>query len=245
MKSRDTLIRLKRFNVDEKRRRVTQIETMIAEFTRIASDLDDVRSDEIVLFGDAGVELVPVDVPGIGSAQGQAYSAGQSMAQAARSMANDSGSAYTWGSHLASNLASGISAGIGWVESAAANIAARARSILGFSVPEDGPWSGAEKGGETSGLHLAQNFASGMEKGRSVVQAAADGLASAARPTAAGQAPTGADRYPEGLELLREAVNLLSAIASRDEGVYMDADKVSAALTRRARSTAAGRGCRI
>lgn len=182
---------------------------------------------------------------GIGSAQGQAYSAGQSMAWAARSMANDSGSAYTWGSHLASNFASGISAGIGWVASAAANIAARARSILGFSVPEDGPWSGAEKGGETSGLHLAQNFASGMEKGRSVVQAAADGLASAARPTTAVQAPTGADRYPEGLELLREAVNLLSAIASRDEGVYMDADKVSAALTRRARSTAAGRGCRI
>jgi len=40
MKSRDTLIRLKRFHVDEKRRRVTQIETMIAEFQRMATDLD-------------------------------------------------------------------------------------------------------------------------------------------------------------------------------------------------------------
>ena len=40
MKSRDTLIRLKRFHVDEKRRRVTQIETMIAEFDRMAVDLD-------------------------------------------------------------------------------------------------------------------------------------------------------------------------------------------------------------
>jgi flagellar protein FliJ len=40
MKSRETLIRLKRFQVDEKRRRVTQIETMIAEFERIAGDLD-------------------------------------------------------------------------------------------------------------------------------------------------------------------------------------------------------------
>ena len=40
MKSRDTLIRLKRFNVDEKRRRVAQIEAMIAEFDRMASDLD-------------------------------------------------------------------------------------------------------------------------------------------------------------------------------------------------------------
>ncbi len=40
MKSRDTLIRLKRFQVDEKRRRVTQIEMMIAEFDRMAADLD-------------------------------------------------------------------------------------------------------------------------------------------------------------------------------------------------------------
>lgn len=40
MKSRDSLLRLKRFHVDERRRRVAQIETMIAEFLRIANDLD-------------------------------------------------------------------------------------------------------------------------------------------------------------------------------------------------------------
>ena len=40
MKSRETLIRLKRFQVDEKRRKVAQIETMIAEFNRIAGDLE-------------------------------------------------------------------------------------------------------------------------------------------------------------------------------------------------------------
>ena len=40
MKSRETLIRLKKFQVDEKRRRVTQIEGMIAEFERMATDLD-------------------------------------------------------------------------------------------------------------------------------------------------------------------------------------------------------------
>lgn len=40
MKSRDTLIRLKRFQVDEKRRRVAQIEAMMAEFDRMAGDLD-------------------------------------------------------------------------------------------------------------------------------------------------------------------------------------------------------------
>src|SRR5215813_14767932 len=40
MKSRETLIRLKKFQVDEKRRKVAQIETMIAEFERMANDLE-------------------------------------------------------------------------------------------------------------------------------------------------------------------------------------------------------------
>jgi len=40
MKSRDTLMRLKRFQVDERRRRVAQIEMMIAEFRRMSAELD-------------------------------------------------------------------------------------------------------------------------------------------------------------------------------------------------------------
>ena len=40
MKSRDSLLRLKRFHVDEKRRRVAQIEIMIADFLRMATELD-------------------------------------------------------------------------------------------------------------------------------------------------------------------------------------------------------------
>lgn len=40
MKSRDTLIRLRRFQADEKRRKVAQIEMMIADFARMAADLD-------------------------------------------------------------------------------------------------------------------------------------------------------------------------------------------------------------
>lgn len=40
MKSRDTLVRLKRFQAEEKRRHFAQIETMIADFERMASDLD-------------------------------------------------------------------------------------------------------------------------------------------------------------------------------------------------------------
>jgi flagellar protein FliJ len=40
MKSRETLVRLKKLQVDEKRRKVAQIETMIAEFDRMAGELD-------------------------------------------------------------------------------------------------------------------------------------------------------------------------------------------------------------
>lgn len=40
MKSRVSIIRLKKFQVDDKRRKVAQIEAMIAEFERIAADLD-------------------------------------------------------------------------------------------------------------------------------------------------------------------------------------------------------------
>ena len=40
MKSRETLVRLKKFQLDEKRRKVAQIETMIAEFDRVAGELE-------------------------------------------------------------------------------------------------------------------------------------------------------------------------------------------------------------
>ena len=39
MKSRDTFLRLKRFQAEEKRRRVTQLEMMITEFNRMAGEL--------------------------------------------------------------------------------------------------------------------------------------------------------------------------------------------------------------
>jgi flagellar export protein FliJ len=40
MKSRETLIRLRKFQVDERRRKVAQIEGMIAEFERMATELE-------------------------------------------------------------------------------------------------------------------------------------------------------------------------------------------------------------
>jgi flagellar export protein FliJ len=47
MKSRETLIRLKKFQVDEKRRKVAQIERMIVEFECIAGDLErEIRTEQ-------------------------------------------------------------------------------------------------------------------------------------------------------------------------------------------------------
>jgi flagellar FliJ protein len=47
MKSRDTHIRLKKFQADEKRRKVMQIEGMIAEFERMAGDLErEIRAEQ-------------------------------------------------------------------------------------------------------------------------------------------------------------------------------------------------------
>lgn len=47
MKSRETLIRLRKFQVDEKRRRTAQIENMIAEFERMCGDLDrEIKSEQ-------------------------------------------------------------------------------------------------------------------------------------------------------------------------------------------------------
>ena len=40
MKPRDAAIRMKRFQIEERRRQVGQIETMIEEFSRMVSDLD-------------------------------------------------------------------------------------------------------------------------------------------------------------------------------------------------------------
>ena len=47
MKTRDSLIRLKRFQVDDKRRQLTQIESMIADFNRMADELDEqIRAEQ-------------------------------------------------------------------------------------------------------------------------------------------------------------------------------------------------------
>lgn len=133
----------------------------------------------------------PGALSGYGSAASSGFASGMganvhAVLQQANAIANNAmqaknyGNSHVWGSDLASNFASGIRAGIGWVREAANAIASAAANILHFSVPEEGPWSGSERGGATSGLHLAQNFASGIMGGIPEVKSAALSLASAA-----------------------------------------------------------------
>lgn len=192
---------------------------------------------------------------GIGSGVGSTRSNAQSLANAASNMQN-AGNSYGWGSHLASNFASGIRAGITWVSNAAWSVVQAAKNAMGFSVPKEGPWAGSEKGGETSGLHLAQNFASGMLKGEGTVSDAARRLASASYFEANGGGFSSGVRtvgYGTGASpgsyddaqlraILGEMVNLLREIASKDTSAYIGVDAVSAALAQNSKITARGRG---
>lgn len=58
-----------------------------------------------------------------------------------RPLSSTSGSAYTWGSHIGSQFAAGISSMKSRVAAAASNLASRVRAYIGFSEPELGPLS--------------------------------------------------------------------------------------------------------
>lgn len=114
---------------------------------------------------------------GIGSTTGQSQGAATSLVGAATGALNAGGaSAYASGGHLGSQFASGIRSQVGAVAAAASALASAAASFIQHTKPDKGPLS---KGEEVFGKHLAQNFASGIDSGRSLVTKASLGLASA------------------------------------------------------------------
>ena len=159
-------------------------------------------------------------VSGLSSQSDEAYSAGAGLSSRAVS---GMGSADSWtsGYHLGSNFGSGLRSATDIVAGAARRVAAAAKASLGFSVPKDGPWSGSEKGGVTSGLHLGQNFADGMMAAIPEVERASLALADAATldasstwssQTMRARAPYVADGKSETDALLRKVVQLLADI---------------------------------
>lgn len=110
---------------------------------------------------------------GLGSQSSSAWTAANGLnAMALNALSGGTGEAYTYGAHLGGNFASGLASKAGAVAAAGSTLMAAAKSVMGFSVPKAGPWSGAERGGATSGRHLAQNIATGIVEGYADVRAA-------------------------------------------------------------------------
>lgn len=151
----------------------------LREAAQSAADAVEAPNDEMVQdFAESGAEAPNAMASGMNSSSGAPVSAADSISsKTASEMQSENSNAGTWGSHLVENFANGISSAISWVTNAASSVANAAASILGFSVPKKGIWSGAEKGGERSGRHLVENFAHGMLGAKSEIRDAADEIA--------------------------------------------------------------------
>lgn len=85
---------------------------------------------------------------------------------------------YTWGEHATTNFANGLSSStaVSKVTSRASAIARIVANKLKHTTPKEGPL----KDDDVWGIHLADNFAEGMVKGRKAVSMAAESLGFAA-----------------------------------------------------------------
>lgn len=108
---------------------------------------------------------------GVGSAEGSTSTNASSLANATEAAKANNSSASGWGSELGRNFAAGIKSAYQWVADAAASIAQAAADFLHHSKPKKGPLS---EGEEIWGKHASQNFAKGLEKGKSDVAKAAE-----------------------------------------------------------------------
>ena len=122
---------------------------------------------------------------GIRGANGSVSGAAGQIRSSAASMSSVGGM-YSSGYDLGANFAAGIRAAQSAVRSAASAVASAARSILGHSIPKEGPLHEGGRGEVVYGEHLVQNFAQGMlnkqreveSAARMVAQSARDGLTS-------------------------------------------------------------------
>lgn len=115
---------------------------------------------------------------GYGASVGNVQGTASSYASATTGMNAYAGSSWGWGNDLGAQFAAGLDAAVSLVSAAATNIANAAASLFQFSAPDKGPWSGAERGGIRSGMHLAMNFAEGITSGTPKVAKASMGIAS-------------------------------------------------------------------
>lgn len=108
---------------------------------------------------------------GVGSAEGSTSTSASSLATATEAAKANNSSASGWGSELGENFAAGIKSAYQSVVDAASSIAGAVAAFLHHSKPDKGPLS---EGEEIWGKHASQNFANGLEKGKSEVAKAAE-----------------------------------------------------------------------
>lgn len=112
-----------------------------------------------------GNDLASQYYTALGSAanQNSATRAGEEDAEAGHEgIKSRDGDFRTSGEHAGQNWADGLSSKADAARSAAQVVANAAAGSLKFSVPAEGPFSGAEQGGKRSGRHLVENVAAGM-----------------------------------------------------------------------------------
>lgn len=128
------------------------------------------------ILGGYGSDASRLFASGLRGSIGAAASNSRAMADQGLLMKRDIGSSWTWGNHLGRNWVNGLGAMQRVAYTTALGLANAVRSIIKFSVPEKGPFAGSEKGGKTSGMHLVQNWADGINAGRKYVIEASEGL---------------------------------------------------------------------
>lgn len=111
---------------------------------------------------------------GLSAASDQAEISGNRVKNNAEGPLKNSGAnAFTWGSHLGQNFASGIASTAGAVGRAAQSIANQAYAVLHHSTPDKGPLKGDDKWG----AELGHNFAAGISQSIPEASAASNDLA--------------------------------------------------------------------
>ncbi|MEG0759238.1 MAG: phage tail tape measure protein, partial [Raoultibacter sp.] len=111
----------------------------------------------------AGGQLGSLFSSGVADNAWNSKIAGESLAGSASDGAQSQNwNASSWGAHLGDNFASGISGAIEWVSNAATSLADAVWSVLGHTVPKEGPLRNGGKGETEWGAHTVQNYVSGI-----------------------------------------------------------------------------------
>ena len=151
------------------------------------------------------------------------------------------------GRALLQGFANGVMSAVGWVGDKISGALSTIRGFFPFSPAKEGPFSG--HGYTTwSGKALMGDFAESIEGQAGKVKAATASVLSVAQQGLSTELTsaqtfsvkaTERDGYADVLSLI---VSVLERIADKDGNVYLDSDKVSAALASRSRIVMAGRG---